>query len=336
MYFPIFGNVEIGILRQWNKNRSTLILFQEKPMATALRSFRGFRNGMMVAVGAAWIAGAATAALAAPILLYQMNDSGNSTASSGSNAAPLNFYDSSTPTNLHGSAGSGVSGAAADLAMDQSGVNGMGNKSTSNTIYATTHTSVSAINTLSSFTLAGWFKTSEAGESLDRYAFLFDNRIGASAANGFELFGNAGDLTLIVNGTGVTSAGGAYDQANKWIFFAATYDGTATTDNVKFYRGYRNAAEAGANPPFSMIGTATLNEGTESNPGAALFIGNADSKVRPFRGFLDEMSVYGAASGNGGALSSTALNQIRAGAVPEPGTGMVGLLGALALCRRRR
>jgi hypothetical protein len=311
---------------------------QEKYMlkATVFQSFQGIPKGMILVLGAAWIAGAAPAASAAPILQYQMNDSGNSTASSGTTATVLQFYDSSSvATDLHGAAGSGVTGAAEDRAMDQSGINGMGNRST-NTTYATTHTKVPAINSLSSFTLAGWFKTSAPDEQLGRYAFLFDNRIGASAANGFELFGNAGDLTLIVNGTGTTSTGGAYGEANKWIFFAVTYDGTSTTDNGTFYRGYRNAAEAGSNPVFSTVGTFSLDKGAEVNPESWLIVGNADSRARPFRGYLDEMSVYGTTSGGGGALSSTALDQIRGGAVPEPGTGMLGLLGALALYRRRR
>ena len=120
-------------------------------------------------------------------------------------------------------------------------------------------------------------------------------------------------------------------------FFAVTYDGTALTDNVKFYRGYRNADEAGAQPVFSQVGTGTITGGGMTvDQAGSLIVGNTDGQTRPFRGFLDDMRVYGSKTDASGALTEQLVQDVHSSAVPEPATlGLLGL-GAAQLMRRRR
>lgn len=275
---------------------------------------------------------------ATPLLEFSFNETGSTASSSGSASASAVLWNSSySPTDLHGASGSGVSGGPGDRAFDNSASTGMGNAGTGGMLYVG---DLDAVDGLKSFTLQGWFKSSVA---INGVARLFDKNSGSGNA-GFQLrsTATAGQLLLQVNSASVTSSA-AYGATNEWVFFAVTFDGTSTTDNVKFYVGSQ-ASEV------SLVTTASIGA-TMANPNAAtLVVGNSSWLLpsgpqvnnRPFDGVMDNFRIYGALSGAGGMLSLSELEGIRLNDVtpiPEPSSAiaLAGLAGlSLAVCSRRR
>lgn len=260
----------------------------------------------------------------------QVTGGGTSAPSTGSTTTSLNLYDSAgTQTNLHGAAGSGVSGAAGDLAFDNSASTGMGSGGTGGRAQSG---NISTINSLQSFTLTGWFKTGST-TPIGANAFLINNQSGTT--DGFRLYsGSTGSLALNVNGAAVTSSGAStYAATEAWVFFAVTYDGTLSSNNVKFYVGNTSAAA-------SLNVTRSLAQGIASANSGGFALGNVlNSNIRPFDGYLDNISVYGSQTDGSGVLSLAQIESVRqADLVPEPaslaflGCG-AGLLAAV--CRRR-
>ncbi|MBN8708765.1 MAG: hypothetical protein BGO12_17320 [Verrucomicrobia bacterium 61-8] len=264
------------------------------------------------------------------ILDYDFNQiagGGTTAPSTGSTTTSLNLYDSAgSLTNLHGAAGSGVSGAAGDLALNNSASTGMGSGGTGGRAQSA---SISAINSLQSFTLAGWFKTGST-TSISSNAFLINNQSGTS--DGFRLYSNSsGYLALNVNGAAVTSSGAAtYAATEAWVFFAVTYDGTLSSNNVKFYVGNTSTG-------VSLNVTRTLAQGMASaNSGGFALANVVNSNIRPFDGYLDNIAVYGSQTDNSGVLSLAQLEAVRAAnLVPEPahlaflgcGAGLLAMIG---------
>lgn len=247
------------------------------------------------------------------LLEYNFNQivaSGTTAPSTGSSTTDLTLYNSSgTATNLHGAAGSGVSGMAGDLAFDNSASTGMGSAGTGGR--AQTATTVAAVNTLKSFTITGWFKTADVSP-ISGNAILVNNQSGAS--DGFRVYGSAsGVLALNVNGIGVTSTGTtAYAPTQSWVFFAVTYDGTSSLNNVKFYVGGTSSATL-------LNVTRTLDQGTTANNTSGLSIGNIlGTNVRPFDGQIDNINIYGSQADSYGVLNLSQIEAIRLSSIPEP------------------
>lgn len=305
------------------KNRNTGLVF------SALRGL-GLLSGLSLAASAA--------SAATPILQFTFNETGSTAASTGSNTLSGNLWNSAfAPADLHGASGSGVSGGVGDRAYDNSSATGMGNAGTGGVLNLG---DVNAIDGLTSFTLQGWFNTATA---INGVARLFDKNTGAGTS-GFLLRGNvtAGQLVLTINNQSAIS-GTSYGTTNAWVFFAVTFDGSLTTNNVNFYVGSTSASA-------SLVTTATIAATSSIANGVVATVGNASwlasgSAVnnRPFDGLLDNMRIYGATSGSGGVLTLGELEAIRSAdvsPVPEP-SAAVALAGALgfgfaASARRRR
>jgi hypothetical protein len=299
---------------------------------------RNSRNSGLIAVLAL---GLSTSAFAqTPILEYKFDDTGTTSTNSGSHGGSLTLRDAAlTPTDLHGTAGSGVSGAVGDRAFNNtastSGSTGGGgligdiDGSTAGTW-------------LTSFTAQGWFQTSAL---ITDTARLFDKNTGGTSSLAVRFAGVAGgnQLAVSVNGSGLFSAANAtYASTNSWVFFAVTYDGSVTSNNVKFYVGTTSSG-------VTQVGaTGTLNNGGVANNGTAMVLGNTSSVAgttvnRPFDGLLDNMRLYGAASGASGVLTLAQLETLRVAdvtSVPEPSTvatliGSAALLSAFVYRRRR-
>lgn len=260
----------------------------------------------------------------------QVTGGGTTAPSTGGTTTSLNLYNSAgTLTNLHGAAGSGVSGNAGDLAFDNSASTGMGSGGTGGRAQSG---NISAINSLQSFTLTGWFKTGST-TAIGNNAFLINNQSGTT--DGFRLYsGSTGALALNVNGVAVASSGtSTYAATEAWVFFAVTYDGTLSSNNVKFYIGNTSTAT-------SLNVTRTLAQGTASANSGGFAVGNVlSSNIRPFDGYLDNISVYGSQTDGSGVLNLAQIESVRqADLVPEPanlaflGCG-AGLLAVI--CRRR-
>lgn len=267
-----------------------------------------------------------------PLLEYNFNQivgGGTTAPSTGSSASDLTLYNSSgVATNLHGADGSGVSGLTGDLAFDNSASSGMGSAGTGGR--AQTAATVASVNTLKSFTLTGWFKTADA-TSISGNAALINNQSGAS--DGFRVYSSgSGVLALNVNGSGVTSTSTtAYAATQSWVFFAVTYDGTSSLNNVKFYVGSTSSAT-------QLNVTRTLDQGTTNNNTSGLSVGNlSGANVRAFDGLLDDINIYGSQADSFGVLSLSQIEAIRLSSIPEPTVlGLTMAASVVMLAARRR
>jgi len=224
-----------------------------------------------------------------------------------------------------GADGSGVSGMSGDRAF----VNVTGGRVN----HAADDNSIDA---LVSFTYSGWLKSNTATP-------LGSGRIMENSNTPLIQLTGAGDFQLQVNGntTGFTANSGAkYTDTQKWFFFAITYDGTSSANNVNFYKGYRNAAEAGGDPSVQLVATGTIDKGTENQDTVALNILNRSTGDRTLDTALDNFRIDGTQTGgsSAGALTLTQLEAYRQlDIVPEPGTvGLICAISVTGLLRRRR
>jgi hypothetical protein len=157
-------------------------------------------------------------------------------------------------------------------------------------------------------------------------AQLFNN---TSSLAGFALAdGGSGTLILYVNGTGGFSSTSFTSGGDVWTFFAVSYDGTLTSNNLNFYRGTTTTGVV-------QVGSAvTLNKGVVANDTNGLSIGNNNAAFnRPYDGLLDNMRIFGSSTDGSGVVSLATLESYRANdllAIPEPSTGVL-LLGSFAI-----
>lgn len=264
-------------------------------------------------------------AVPTPLLEFLFNDSGTTTSSTGSATLVGTMRNSAgTAADLHGIAGSGVSGSSGDLAFNNSASTAMGSAGVGGRVSAGT-TSIST--GLTSFTVTGWFKSDTV---LSGGANLISNFVGGASGTGFRVRAAdspAGVLLLGVNGTEVSSSIVSWNATGEWVFFAVSYDGTATSANVRFYVGDTDTS-------VTLKSTQTLNMGSVSASSADFTLGNlAGQIIRPYDGLLDSFRLFGATSGTGGVLSLSQLEEVRFAdvtAIPEPSSIAV-FLGASVL-----
>lgn len=271
------------------------------------------------------LAGSTRAAL---LLEYKFNETGTTAIAGGTlagSAPTLTLQvNGGTPTDLHSASGTGVSGLPGDRAFNNSASVSMGGNG-GRAIHAS---DFDGIDGLASYTWSGWFNVAT---QVTNNARFMESR---STGQGWLLFatGASGLMNLQLNGVSAAVSTAGYGlNANQWVFFAVTYDGTLASNNVNFYKGTTST-------PVVQIGsTVSLNGGTVINDSAALVIGNSTSTGSPlgfnraFDGFLDNMRIHGAAD-NSGVLSLGDLEALRAAdVIPEPSTVSLGLAGMLAL-----
>jgi hypothetical protein len=202
------------------------------------------------------------------------------------------------------------------------GANGEGGRADKTAAFPST-------SSLTSFTIQGWYQTDSTAA------------IGAGArlmeTNTFNLRGNdgvanSGRLVIQVNGSNLPSALNTFTETESWVFFAVTYDGTATTNNVNFYKGSLTGAVAN-------MGTHTLNQGTTGINDKLTIGGQLNVNTRSFDGLMDNFRLFGTTSGSGGVLTQTELENFRAmDVIPEPSSLVligIGALSMVLLIRRR-
>lgn len=266
---------------------------------------------------------------ATPILEYDFNDSGTSTSSSGSTSYELEMYDSggtSSAADLHGNSGSGVSGLAGDYAFDNTDATGMGTNGVGGAARGTGI--LSDLSGLQSLTITGWFN---AASLITDYPNILGNI--EDGEKGFLLTGNNGRLSLQVNTSAYVSGGGVYNTTNEWVFFAVSYDGTVSSDNLTYYVGDMNTS-------VTVETLRSLDQGAIAGSANPFTIGNVatGSTIRPFDGLLDDIAIYGSKLDASGVLSLSEIEQIRLSSIPEP-SATSGLIGCgvlvMVLCARR-
>ncbi|MFA6960816.1 MAG: PEP-CTERM sorting domain-containing protein [Opitutaceae bacterium] len=299
----------------------------------------------LAAVFTLGLVSSAFADLPTPILEYTFNDTDATSASTGSNTTAVAFRDSSyASANLHGTAGSGLTGLAGDIAFDNTASAGMGSASGASGggggVIGDIDSGSTGSDWLTSFTVQGWYYSSV---QMGGAARILDKTSGSTSS--FLLRGATtnGQMNLTVDNLSVDSGTG-YTATGQWVFFAASYDGSLTSNNVKFYVGDTTTS-------VSLVSTGTVNSGLVSNNVVSMVLGNsshnpslADANNRPFDGLLDDIRLYGSASDSTGVLSLATLEAIRTSdisAVPEPSTyallfGSVSLGIATFSTRRRK
>ncbi len=192
-----------------------------------------------------------------------------------------------------------------------------------NVVTSSTPTKLQGLDAL---TLTGWFNLQAEAANLDRLVSFAD-----TGGNGFELWFNGANTIFTLNvdlvqaDSAAVSGGFATDS---WIFYALTYDGTQTTNNLNFYLADPSSA-------VTQLGTTlSLNAGTTGSPDVNFEVaGSGRSGLdRTPNAFLSDIRVYE------GVLNLAELEAVRVSAVPEPATALLllGSLGLLALRRRQR
>ncbi|WP_428308482.1 LamG-like jellyroll fold domain-containing protein [Lacipirellula sp.] len=275
-------------------------------------------------------------AQSAHLLGYQFNDAQGSAVavpdgSVAGTAPALNIFGPA----VIGASGSGVSGVPSDRALDNSAAASMGGTINSSGGRGTHATDFDAIDGLTSFTIAGWFKTASTSP-IGGNAVLVANRSGVS---GFSVHGDPnvpGNLVLAVDNNSNSSAG--FGATGEWVNFAVTYDGTALQPgpNVFFYAG-------GINASLALVGSGTNTNGSGNDPvdneaaalsfGARVLFGTTDAD--PFDGLLDNFRIWDS------VIPLSTLEPLRLSdiaAVPEPASLALATLAgcAVILIRRER
>jgi hypothetical protein len=279
--------------------------------------------------GAIGLTALAGASRAATVLHYDFNETGNAPGSAGTNATPVKMRnDAGTALDFHSVDGGGVSGLPGDRSFANTGPSAHGSQASAATNgFRADQPDLAQVDTLSAFTLSGWFKTELANSLVGATPRLVNNYTGSGGSGaGFNLqflSGSDGDLKIDIDDDSAvvdTSGTGArYSAKQTWVFFAISYDGTQTTNNVNFYVGFRDDTEAGGGPGsanVSLVKTVSLNRGAVNTETALLAIGNRPGGDRPFDGFLDEIRVDNQA--HAGAPGLAVLESYRLAALEAP------------------
>jgi len=160
---------------------------------------------------------------------------------------------------------------------------------------------------LESYTIQGWFKADREvlGQVARLVCFSIDGGksaimdLGASGTGGTLYFGSSASPTGEVAKVNVRATPNAFWMIDTWVFFAVTY----AKDTFTFYVGSTTETVARAGVSTSPGKTADLR--------ATLQIGNVVNRQRPFKGWMDNVRVYGSTNGESGALSLQDLEALR-------------------------
>jgi len=163
---------------------------------------------------------------------------------------------------------------------------------------------------LRSFTIMGWLNPAslDIGGSGNRIAFNLNN----NNSSGFDLVClSDGRLRLSINELSdrvlnYSSPGKLW--ANRWLFFAVTYDGTKAKNNVHWYFGDEDT-------PARLDRTVSYARGPTGRGSGKLTIGNCNDTIhqqeqdRQFRGKLRRIMISGSRFGPLGALPLTKIRK---------------------------
>ncbi len=292
-----------------------------------------FLFGFSIAAGA-WCASTvpATAALVSPLLEYRFNEPSGSTHATGTGTVPATLYLTDAPISNHG-----VSNGGDDHSLNTLQLNSGRGEHSHN---------VTAVDGLRRFTLTGWY--ANAGNNPAGNLWLDDGinlffRSGGAAPGSLAVFLSGSNGSATVDPTDGLGNRLAYADSNSggsgvgnpppdWIFFAVTYDGSLTSDNLYYY-------QASVNSDVAQLGVArSLNAGQLDTGSRALRIGNSGANGFSFDGLLDDLRLFDV------VLTRPELERLRqfdvanSPIVPEPSSFVLWGLGAAALLlvRRRR
>lgn len=240
----------------------------------------------------------------AQLLEWKFDEGSGEVAESSGTAgsAPLTMRNDRMSVSLFTPDAGGASGKPGDRAFDLSGASGMGANDPPHNgpvggVKANTE-GLSALGGLESLTITGWLKPSVPITGAGRIviAKTFSVQAGSSGELQFAVIPDSGQPIHV-------NSEPRYTEAGMWMFFAITYDGTRTMDNVNFYVG---ATDAG----LELVCTRSVDGGKLPPFSGGLEVGNSSTGVRPFQGMIDDLAIYGAENGTGGVLPQAKIEEI--------------------------
>jgi hypothetical protein len=210
------------------------------------------------------------------------------------------------PADLRSAGGMGVSGKPDDKALDLTSALRMGGQDSTRAGPVAISPTTTCLDGLTSFTIQGWFKGED--EPIQGLARLVSYRPLNSGGeeSGFGVYSSLAPGGLNFQGMGANESGGkfrshaAFNQANEWFFFAITYDASA----MKFYRGTTTE-------PVEVRGIVEAVHLDPILPPGELSVGNMKFGMRPFKGWIDNVRIFGSRSDETGALSLEQLDELR-------------------------
>lgn len=261
-----------------------------------------------------------------PVLEFTFNDTGTTTANSGSLTSvtdALMVNGDGTATDLHSAGGGGLTGDTSDRAFENSRVS----DTQGGRVYM--DQTPADLDGASAVTITGWYKTAYAGSSVATGQYLVDMGYSTGYEAGvnvmlpsrnrvlFNVYGEDGQQTLI-------TADDAFAETQSWVFFAVTYDSTVSGQaNMKIYKGTDASHVTLVEETEAALGALNVT------PNKEFTIGNASgSTARPLDGYMDNIRIYD------NALGQEELETVRTSEIPEPATlawvtmGLLGLLSA--------
>jgi PEP-CTERM motif len=188
------------------------------------------------------------------------------------------------------------------------------------------------VDTLGQFTMSTWLKLSDLnannggsgnvrllakqeGTFFDGFSWNLNGpNVGTRSIDNFRLAMFIGGTTAFDFGFSVGAVGSEGDGdvigASDWVFLAVTYDGTATTDNLKFYSGSNANAvtqlgvtqTANAGAVRATAGLANFGPGfTDAAPAADFAAEGLQDDIRVYDNVLDLAALEAVRAENAGA-----------------------------------
>jgi len=249
-----------------------------------------------------------------PVYEFRFNRApANFAVNTGTKKAVATLYNlDNERDNLHGEAGSGVSGTSGDFAFDNTSATRMGggdNTPSGGTARLTSDT----LDARTSFTLQGWYKIDPSITGAYSNGRLISKGNNLNNVIGLHNQRNASGEGSLVFSLGTPTASNIVVQSDYngllgesgWVFFAVTYDSTQPGHQVKFYAGTPNDA-------VTMISEHELAAGpTGANPATLYIGGNGAPNIRPFHGWMDNIRIFVDEGERSGALSLSELEDFR-------------------------
>ena len=249
------------------------------------------------------------------LLQYKFNEGSGTTAADSGTGSPANAIVT----------GSWVSSSPGIAYASSVSTVGMVNSGSSNAAISTS-SNLSKISSMRDVTFTGWVNL--AAKPSNFFGLFSTGTTGIPSNVWFSGSGNG----LGLNFTGGDSASNNTNDAfplNTWVFFAVTYDGDVSTNNVNYYTGTQTGT-------VSRLGTTVSYAAgtTQSNVTVLEIAGRPGTTLaRTPSGYFSDFRIYNE------VLSSSALEAVRVEAlVPEPSSFalLAAGFGALVLFRRRR
>ena len=229
-------------------------------------------------------------------LKYGFEDTGTTTTNFTAGAT-LNIVNGTTPTDYHGTVGSGVAGSGKTLDFTSATYN-----NATSPLASATASSALNFGSVTNFTMTQWIKP-DAVTQFPRMFLIGTNTVTVeTAANSFGYqLNNGASFQIYLNGVlrinGGTVPGLA---AGSWSFIAITYDGV----DLKLFAGSQSTAVALVTS--APVAGVAINLGTSGS----VFLGNRGDRLRAFDGMMDDTRFYL------GAGDVTFLNNVRLEALP--------------------